>query len=82
MVKPFGSTFASTSCADATLVESIVVVVGSILTAVEGTGSVLVTDILNPIVVWFDEISNICTDVAVLPAALIWLGPVVTIVSG
>ena len=58
------------------------VVIGLLLLTVKDTGSVLVMDILDPIVVWFGEISTICTDVAVLPAALIWLGPVVTIASG
>ena len=61
----FGSTVVSTSCADTT-----VVVLGLILSAVTGTGSVLVVDILDPNVVLFDDTSTISNDVAVLPAAL------------
>ena len=56
--------------------------VGLILSPVKGTGLVLVMDMLDPIFVLFDDISAISNDVAVLPAALIWLGPVVVIVSG
>ena len=59
VVKPFGYTVISTSSADATLVEVAAVVVGSILSSVKGTGSVLVMDILDPIVVLFDDISTV-----------------------
>ena len=76
MVKLFGSTVVST------WVEPTVVVGGSILPAVKGTGSVLVKAILDPIVILFDGISAISNDVAALPAALIWLGPVAVIASG
>ena len=49
------------------MVEAAVVVLGLILWAVKGAGSVLVMDIADPIVVLFDDISAICNDVAVVP---------------
>ena len=82
VVKLYGSTVVSTSCAGTTWVEPAVVALGLILSANKGTESVLVVDILDPIAVWFDDISAISIDVAVLPVALIWLGPVVAIASG
>ena len=82
VVKSFGSTVVSTSCAGTTWVEPAVVALGLILSANKGTESVLVVDILDPIAVWFDDIVTISNAVAVLSAALIWLGPVVAIVSG
>ena len=71
VVKPPGSAVVSTSFADATFVAATVVVMGLILSFVEGTGSVLAMDIFDPIVVLFDDISTISNDVGVLAEALI-----------
>ena len=74
-IKSFGSTVVST------LVEAAVVVLGLILWVVKGTGSVLVMDVLDPIVVLFDVISAICTDVAVVPPNAVSVPPPFTTVS-
>ena len=68
VVELVGSTAISTGCADTTSVGPTVVVLGLILSAVKGTGSVLVMGILEPIVALFDDISAICTGGAVLPS--------------